>query len=65
MTDVFVKDTETGHEYFVSEERFRNQPKKGLWERLDQGKPKTSAAEAAANKKATSGRQADSKKETA
>lgn len=65
MSDVFVKDTETGHEYFVSEERFRDQPKPGLWVRLDQGKPKTTVAEATAKKKATSGRQADSKKETA
>lgn len=46
--DVHVRDTETGHEYFVTEERFRNQPKEGLWVRLDQGKPKTSVADAAA-----------------
>lgn len=65
MADVYVHDTETGNDYYVAEERFRNPPKKGLWERLDQEKPKTSVAEAAAKKQATSGRQADSKKETA
>lgn len=73
MSDIHVHDTETGNDYYVSEERFRNPPKKGLWKRLDQGKPKTTVAEAAAKKparkraakKATSGRQADSKKETA
>jgi hypothetical protein len=63
--DVHVHDTETGLDYYVSESRFRNPPKKGLWQRLDQGKPTTSVAEAAAKKKATSGRQADSKKENA
>ena len=62
---VHVHDTETGHDYYVSESRFRNPPKRGLWKRLDQGKPQTTVAEAAAKKKATSGRQADSKKETA
>jgi hypothetical protein len=61
---VHVHDTETGHDYYVSESRFRNPPKKGLWERLDSEKPKTSVATAAA-KQATSGHEADSKKETA
>lgn len=61
--DVHVRDTETGAEYFISEFRFKNQPKRGLWVRLDQGKPKTSVAVAAANKKAKSGHQADSNQE--
>lgn len=59
---VHVRDKETGLEYFVSEARFKSTP--NLWDRLDSGKPKTSVADAAA-KKATSGRQADPKKETA
>jgi hypothetical protein len=62
--DVYVHDTETGHDYYVSEARFRNPPKAGLWERLDQGKPKTTVADAAAKKQAKSGHEsADPKKE--
>ena len=63
--NVYVHDTGTGHDCYVSESRFRNPPKAGLWERLDQGKPKASVATAAAKKQATSGHEADSKKETA
>ena len=63
--NVHVHDTELDTDYYVSEARFRNPPKKGLWKRLDSGKPETSVADAAAKKQATSGRQADSKKETA
>ena len=62
---VHVHDTETGHDYYVSESRFRNPPKRGLWQRLDQEKPKTSVASAAAKKKAKSGHSADSKQEEA
>lgn len=71
--NVHVRDTETGAEYFVSEARFKNPPKPGLWERLDQGKPKTTVAAAAAKKtasarkraakKAASGHPADSNQE--
>lgn len=61
---VHVHDTETGHDYYVSESRFRNPPKKGLWERLDQGKPKTTVAAAAAKKQATTGQKADQEKES-
>jgi hypothetical protein len=63
--DVHVYDTELDTDYYVSEARFRNPPKKGLWKRLDSDKPKTSVASAAAKKQATSGHEADSKKETA
>lgn len=62
---VHVYDTELDADYYVSEARFRNPPKKGLWKRLDQGKPETTVASAAAKKQATSGHEADSKKETA
>lgn len=47
--NVHVRDKETGHEYLVSEARFKRTPE--LWERLDQGKPKTSVATAAAKKR--------------
>lgn len=57
---VLVRDRETGHEYLISEAKYKRSPQ--LWERLDQGKPKTSVTEAAA-KKATSGHEADSSKE--
>ena len=61
--NVHVHDTETGLDYYVTERRFRNPPAKGLWERLDQNKPKTTVAEAAAKKQAQSGHQADSNQE--
>lgn len=71
---VLVKDRETGHVYPVSEARYKRTPK--LWDRVEPvpAKPKTTvsreaakkrAAKTAPAKKATSGRQADSKKENA
>lgn len=71
---VLVRDRETGHEYPVSEARYKRTPE--LWDRIEPvpAKPKTSVSREAAKKraarkrtakKATSGRQADSKKEEA
>lgn len=60
--NVRVRDRQTGHEYLVSEARYKRTP--DLWERLgDPTKPKTTVAEAAAKKQAVSGHQADSNKE--
>lgn len=56
-----VRDKETGHEYLVSEARYKRTPE--LWERLDSAKPKTSVAEAAAKKQAASGQSADPNQE--
>lgn len=60
---VRVRDKETGAEYRVSEARYRRTP--DLWDRLgpDPAKPKTTVAEAAAKKQATSGQSADQKQE--
>lgn len=60
--NVRVKDRETGHEYEVSEARYKRTPH--LWERLgDPTKPKTTVSAEAAKKQAVSGHQADSNKE--
>lgn len=45
---VKVRDKQTGHEYYVSEARFRGSP--DLWERLTDEKPKVTVDEAAARK---------------
>lgn len=45
--NVKVRDKQTGHEYFVSEARFRRTPE--LWERLTD-KPRVSIDEAAARR---------------
>lgn len=62
---VYVEDTETGAHYYVSEDRFRNPPKRGLWKRLDQNKPKTTVAKAAAKKAAATKRAAKKSAATA
>ena len=50
---VLVRDRETGHEYPVSEARYKRTPE--LWDRLTSvpAKPKTTVSREAAKKKAT------------
>lgn len=45
--NVLVRDKQTGHEYYVSERRFKASPE--LWDRLST-KPRTTVDEAAARK---------------
>jgi hypothetical protein len=59
---VLVRDRETGHEYTVSEARYKRTP--DLWDRIEPvpAKPKTTVSREAA-KKAESGHQADPNQE--
>jgi len=63
--DVHVHDTELDADYYVSESRFRNPPKKGLWIRLDSENPRRPSHPRRRRSRPRPGHEADSKKETA